>query len=57
VALAFAALIAIVAFAIFLMWGMPSIFRRPDEDRAGENSSAGGPAGWGGGGHGGGGNH
>ena len=31
-ALAFAALVALVAFAFFLMWGMPRIYRGRDED-------------------------
>ncbi|HEY4167987.1 MAG TPA: hypothetical protein VGM96_14480 [Reyranella sp.] len=39
VALAFAALIAIIAFAFFLMWGMPSILR----GHHGDGESVGGP--------------
>jgi hypothetical protein len=33
-ALAFAALVALIAFAFFLMWGMPRIFRGHHKDDA-----------------------
>ena len=39
VALAFAALVVLIAFAFFLMWGMPSIFR----GHHGDGDSLGGP--------------
>jgi hypothetical protein len=55
VALAFAALIALAAFAFFLMWGMPSIYRGHHEDNGPD--VGGGPVDGGGHGDGGGGSH